>query len=54
MENELADYIVTYIKLNEPENWFYFDCRAEDSAHAREQCLNYDENAIIIRVEWNP
>ena len=54
MENELADYTVTYIFTEAPENWFWFECKAEDGEHAREQCLNAEPTALIIQVEWNP
>lgn len=54
MTDDLDDYTVTYIYLEAPETHWWFECKAEDGDHAREQCRNAEPNAIIIQVEWNP
>jgi hypothetical protein len=53
-DDNLDDFLVTYIELPDGETHFYFDCKAEDGDHAREQCRDANPNCIIIEVEWRP
>jgi hypothetical protein len=48
----MKDYVVLYRfdSQNPLATPFVFVCKAEDTAHAEEQMMNYDESAEIVWV----
>lgn len=52
MDDDLAEYLVTYVEPPNGETHWYFECMAEDADHAREQCKNANPECLIIQVEW--
>ena len=54
IDDDLDNFLVTYINREDGDFLQYFECYAMDSDHAREQCKNAEPNAIIVEIEWHP